>query len=100
MPPPGSDWRTPFRRRAGLEATRRIRAGEATCEGTPHVHIIAVTAHASDEDKQECLSTGMDEFLTKPVQPDVRAFTSPTSIRKRASVLRLGVHLMLPHRYL
>jgi signal transduction histidine kinase/ActR/RegA family two-component response regulator len=47
----------------GLEATRRIKAR------TGHVPwIIALTAHALDEDRKQCLSAGMNDFLSKPVQ--------------------------------
>ena len=49
----------------GLEATRRIRAMNKT------VPIIAMTANAFSEDRQACLAAGMDDFITKPVDPDV-----------------------------
>ena len=49
----------------GLEATRRIRAVQDMAE----VPIIAMTANVMEEDKDRCLEAGMDDFLTKPIQP-------------------------------
>ncbi|TCJ13021.1 sensor histidine kinase, partial [Parasulfuritortus cantonensis] len=51
----------------GLEATRRIRAaapGEFDCR----VPVVAMTAHAMAEQKQECMEAGMNDYLSKPVQ--------------------------------
>ena len=51
----------------GQEATRRIRTAEAADE---HVAIIALTAHATNGDRDSCLTSGMDDYLPKPVSPD------------------------------
>jgi CheY-like chemotaxis protein len=52
----------------GFEATAAIRQKEKSL-GT-HIPIIAMTAHAMKGDQERCLSAGMDEYLTKPIQID------------------------------
>lgn len=51
----------------GLEAARRIRAGEAGHEaaGWP---LVAMTAYAMEGDKERILAAGMDGYVTKPVE--------------------------------
>ncbi|SFE22224.1 response regulator [Thermophagus xiamenensis] len=52
----------------GLKATKKIREIE---QGTDtHTPIIAVTANAFPEDKTRCLAAGMDDFISKPFQPE------------------------------
>lgn len=50
----------------GLEATEVIRKIEAESKPEKVVKIIAITAFASDYNKQECIEAGMDDFLVKP----------------------------------
>ena len=49
----------------GWEATRRIKADEDTRE----IPIIAVTAHALDDDREKATQVGCDGYLAKPVAP-------------------------------
>ena len=51
----------------GYDATRRIRQWEATVGR--HTPIIAITAHAMASDRVRCEAAGMDDYITKPVQP-------------------------------
>lgn len=49
----------------GFEATRMIRQRESLTGY--HVPVIAMTAHAMAEDRFRCLSAGMDDYISKPV---------------------------------
>ena len=53
----------------GMEATAAIRAKEQTSGG--HIPIIAMTAHAVKGFHERCLKAGMDDYITKPIKPDV-----------------------------
>ncbi len=51
----------------GLDATRAIRQNESL--SGEHIPIIALTAHALKGDEEICLKAGMDDYLSKPIQP-------------------------------
>lgn len=53
----------------GLEATREIRNIESVNGG--HTPIVGLTANTYDADREKCLASGMDEFMTKPFDIEV-----------------------------
>jgi PAS domain S-box-containing protein len=54
----------------GLEATRRIRAGESSREGRQdRLPVIALTASAMPGDRQKFMEAGMDDYVSKPIMP-------------------------------
>ncbi len=50
----------------GYDATRAIRADARHAQ----LPIIAMTAHALDEERQRCLAAGMNEHIAKPIEPE------------------------------
>ncbi len=53
----------------GFESTRLIRAWET--QNGQHIPIIAMTAHAMAGDRDRCIDAGMDDYVTKPLEPRV-----------------------------
>jgi signal transduction histidine kinase/DNA-binding response OmpR family regulator/HPt (histidine-containing phosphotransfer) domain-containing protein len=49
----------------GYSATRLIRNLEKN--GTQHIPIVAMTAHAIEGDRKKCLNSGMDDYISKPL---------------------------------
>lgn len=70
----------------GYTATAEIRKFETGLRPPRHTVIIALTAHSSPEDRKLCLDAGMDDYLAKPVQPDVLE----AAVNRWSSVLHKG----------
>lgn len=65
----------------GWEATRRLKADQATRD----IPIIALTAHALEEDRERAIAAGCDGYLAKPVEPrrvveEVQRFVGPAPV--------------------
>src|SRR4029450_3010247 len=56
-----------MREMGGFEATETIRSLER--ENGNRTPVVAMTAHAMKGDRERCLAAGMDEYLTKPLDP-------------------------------
>jgi CheY-like chemotaxis protein len=70
----------------GLEAARQLRQLH-TCRDVP---ILAMTANAFAEDKARCLAAGMDDFLTKPVDPEQLYAILLSHLSRQAAASRQG----------
>jgi PAS domain S-box-containing protein len=68
----------------GLNATRHLREEEA--DTNRHLPIIALTAHAAEEDREACLNAGMDDYCSKPI----RAHDLQAAIQRCAERFDLG----------
>jgi PAS domain S-box-containing protein len=55
----------------GHEATRTIRTLELAAADGRHVPIVGVTAHALESDRDLCMAAGMDDYLAKPISPEL-----------------------------
>src|SRR5262249_1527874 len=51
----------------GYQATRKIRSEERFAK----LPIIAMTAHATTEERQRCLDAGMNDHIAKPIDPAI-----------------------------
>jgi two-component system, sensor histidine kinase and response regulator len=71
----------------GLAATREIRAA-----GRAGLPIIAMTANAMTEDRQACFDAGMNDYVTKPIDPDAMIATLRRHCRPRAGEPEAGAH--------
>ena len=55
----------------GLEATAAIRAAEKTQGQGRHVNIVALSAHAPEQERDHCIAAGMDDYMMKPIDVKV-----------------------------
>lgn len=55
----------------GHQATQAIRAAEQAAGDGQHVPVIGVTAHTQETDRALCLAAGMDDYLSKPISPEI-----------------------------
>ena len=67
----------------GFEATAAIREQEKK-SGT-RIPIVAMTAHAMKSDRDRCLEAGMDDYLSKPIEPE-RLFAMIEKITQNSPV--------------
>ncbi len=65
----------------GIEATKVIRNRKT--DG--NIPIIALTAHAMEDDRKRCLDAGMDDYISKPVEPDALLHIIEKVLSKRVS---------------
>ena len=53
----------------GYEATKAIKSGSLG-ETIQRIPVVAMTANAMDGDKEKCFGSGMDDYITKPIDPE------------------------------
>ena len=70
----------------GFETTRRIRA-DPKLTG---LLVIAMTANAGSEDRARCVAAGMDEFVTKPIAPNLLFHLLAKWFRLRGGIGGIG----------
>jgi signal transduction histidine kinase/CheY-like chemotaxis protein/HPt (histidine-containing phosphotransfer) domain-containing protein/predicted hydrocarbon binding protein len=71
----------------GFEATKIVREMEGERKHTP---IIAMTAHAMKGDRERCFQAGMDDYISKPIEPQelletIRRWTKAQDSKKDSS---------------
>ncbi|MEW6427054.1 MAG: response regulator [Thermodesulfobacteriota bacterium] len=66
----------------GIETTSRIRGREKSTDR--HMPIIAMTAHAMEQDRRKAIAAGMDGYLTKPIDKKTLLRTLTTHLGPQA----------------
>jgi CheY-like chemotaxis protein len=80
----------------GFQVVEAIRRSEKVTGA--HLPIVALTARSSSGDRERCASAGMDDFLTKPIEPSalwaaidrVASAFPPTTARRGPSLIDPG----------
>jgi two-component system, sensor histidine kinase and response regulator len=52
----------------GYEATRQLRHSSGVYKN-PLIQVIALTAHTMETDRAKCIAAGMNDYLSKPIDP-------------------------------
>jgi CheY-like chemotaxis protein/HPt (histidine-containing phosphotransfer) domain-containing protein len=72
----------------GYEATRQLRQDPELAA----LPILAMTAHAMQQERERCQSLGMNDYITKPIDPAVLAATLARWVRQQAPAPPEPVH--------
>ena len=72
----------------GYEATRAIRIEEGCHTDRRRIPIVALTAHATQGDRDRCLAAGMDDYLAKPLDPQALAAALARWLPAKAGVAK------------
>ena len=67
----------------GLEATGVIRDGESSVINHD-IRVVAMTAHAMQGDREKALKAGMDDYITKPVKPEIVSNKIQEAVREHS----------------
>jgi len=74
----------------GHQAARTIREKEREAGDGRHVPIVGVTAHALISDRELCIDAGMDDYMSKPISPELLEQKIDQWLDIRATFLRGG----------
>jgi CheY-like chemotaxis protein len=84
----------------GFQASRRIRelerAGKVLTGGRKSIPIVALTANAIKGDRELCLAAGMNDYLSKPIEPQQMFALLDRLLAERPEVPRTGAQPTQP----